>query len=312
MIGRDDRATHCLRLDDDAAEPLGSVRGGDDDVGEHQRRRHVVAILDELKNLAEAARVDRALELAAKGRAPLVRTDEEAEQVAPAERGDRGDEVELPLPACQSPGQHDDRPVVGQTPFLGELDQPLGGDALGIEAGEVDAAVDDAQPFRRQPIDGGGVLGDEMRDRDHALAAPHHRIVPAAQTRAVAIGVVKGGDEMPAGALRRDPGAPGRRAAARVNDVDAVLLDQRGEPGGIAAHDERVLRCQRQGEVDAAVAGQLVHHLAARGGDVGTPAGGGERGGNVDGAALDAAADQARQHLEHARGAALSRHCRDA
>src|SRR6185437_17025947 len=138
---------------------------------------------DELKDLAQPARGDRRLELAAKGRPSLVRTDEETEQIGSAERGDGGDEVELSLPARQASRQHDDRPVIGQTPARRELDEALGRDALRIEAPEVDAAMDDAQPVGPNAIDGSGVPGDKVRDGDDALTAAHHRVVPAAQPR---------------------------------------------------------------------------------------------------------------------------------
>ena len=48
-------------------------------------------------------------------------------------------------------------------------------------------------------------------------------------------------------------------------------------------------------------AGQLALHRPARRGDIGGPAGGGERRGDLDRAALDPAGDQARDHLKYRR-----------
>ena len=65
----------------------------------------------------------------------------------------------------------------GRRHSRGEADDALGADALGIEAAEVDAALDDAQPLGRHAIGRRGMLGDEMRDGDDALAARHDGVV---------------------------------------------------------------------------------------------------------------------------------------
>ena len=92
------------------------------------------------------------------------------------------------------------------------------------------------------------------------------------------VGVVKGGDEVPAGRPCRRPGAPGRGAAAGMDDVDAETSDQH-DPArpAIAAHDQRVLRGERQGQMSGAGARDLIaFHRAAGRGDIRSPAGRGQ------------------------------------
>ena len=60
-------------------------------------------------------------------------------------------------------------------------------------------------------------------------------------------------------------------------------------------------------EVARPDAGQLVFHRAAGRGDIGGPAGRDQRAGEIDGAALDPAGDQARDDLQHRRRAAFLR-----
>ena len=78
-----------------------------------------------------------------------------------------------------------------------------------------------------------------------------------------------------------------------------------GQRGTIAAHDQRVLRRQRQGQVNAAAAGDEMFERAAGGGDVGVPTGRGQRFGEFDRAALGAARNKARDDLQDRRRAAF-------
>ena len=56
-IGGDHRPPHRLRLDHHAAERLGLRRGVHHDIGQHQRRRHVVALADETQPVGDAQRL---------------------------------------------------------------------------------------------------------------------------------------------------------------------------------------------------------------------------------------------------------------
>ena len=54
MIGRDHRPRHRLRLDHHPAERLRLGRGVNDQIGQHQRRRHVVALAGEAQPTGDA------------------------------------------------------------------------------------------------------------------------------------------------------------------------------------------------------------------------------------------------------------------
>ena len=125
--------------------------------------------------------------------------------------------------------------------------------------------------------------------------------------RAGAIGVVKGGHEVAAGGARRRPGAPRRGAAAGMDDVDAEPPDDADQRRRVAAHDQRVLRGQRQCQVGGAAAGEVAFDRAAGRGDIGVPAGRDERRRQFDGAALGPARNQARDDLQNRRRAAFWR-----
>ena len=100
----------------------------------------------------------------------LLGADENTADIAPAERRDRRDKVEPALPSRQPAGKHHDGRAVGQPPLAGKADDAVRADPVGIEDVEIDAARDRAQPVGADPIDAGGMLGDEMRDRDDPLA----------------------------------------------------------------------------------------------------------------------------------------------
>ena len=72
--------------------------------------------------------------------------------------------------------------------------------------------------------------------------------------------------------------------------IDAVLFDDVDQALHIATHHKWVFRGQRQGNVLDAAPVELAHLLAARRGDEGRRAAGGDRCGNIDRRALDAAA----------------------
>ena len=59
-----------------------------------------------------------------------------------------------------------------------------GADLRRIEEVEIDAARDHAQPVGADPVELSRVIGDEIRNRDHSLAARHDRIVAVLERRA--------------------------------------------------------------------------------------------------------------------------------
>src|SRR6201993_2875525 len=202
-MGRgDDRPSHCLRLDDDPAEPLGIARSGDDDVGQHVRSRHVTALFDNAKEPGKPVPLDGSLKLAAKS-ATLFGTDQYATDIAPAERSHGGNKIEPALPPRQAPGKHHDRHTVGQPPLLCQAYYASCPDSTRIEQLEVDAAGDRAQSLWAYSIHLRRVVGDKLRNRDDPLAPRHHRIIPALERDTVAVSVVKRCNKVPPGGARR-------------------------------------------------------------------------------------------------------------
>ena len=248
-------------LYDDATEALGRGRRRDHHVGEHVGRRHVAAFIDDLHGTPEPELRGPRLELAAI--TCVARTDEEAAHIAAAQERHCLDQHELALPARQAARQHHHRRSVRKLPLPGEGHEALGTNVLGRKPHEVDAARYHPQAVGADAIDLRHMRAHEIRDRDHALAFRHHGVVDLLQPRALAVGVVKGGDEVPAGAPRGPERAPGRRAAARMDDIDRVLLDDLDQPVDVRAHHQRVLGSKRQRDVSRAGALDLAHQRAA-------------------------------------------------
>src|SRR5437762_13645515 len=109
----------------------------------------------------------------------LLAADQDAAYVASGEPGDRLDEIEPAFPAGQPARQHGDGKPIWDPPAQRKLSDLLAPNPARIEAGEIDAARDRAQPVGLDPIDFSDVLADELRDCDHPVAPRHHRIVAA-------------------------------------------------------------------------------------------------------------------------------------
>ncbi len=92
-----------------------------------------------------------------------------------------------------------------------------------------------------------------------------------------------------------------------MHEVDMVLGDELRQRIHVLAHAPGVLAVDRQREVLGARSLQLAHHDAAGRGDDRLAIGTDQRQGHVDGAALDAAGAEARQHLEHHRRSTMLR-----
>src|SRR5207248_10557637 len=130
------------------------------------------AILNDAEDAGEAILADCGFELAAKP-AALLGACKNTTDFAPAELRDCRDEIEPALPSRQPAGKHHDRHAVGQAPLVREVDDALRADPVRIEDFEIDAARDRSQPVAADPIDTGGMVGDEIRNRDHPLAPRH-------------------------------------------------------------------------------------------------------------------------------------------
>ncbi len=255
------------------------------------------------KTPASPSALDRRLKLATKT-ATLLGADENTAYLPPAEGSDRGDEIEAALPSCQPAGKHHYGRPVGQPPLAGEAGNPRRTDPGGVEDLEIDAARDDAQPVGADAIDARGMVSDEARNRDDPFAARHDGIIPALERGTRVISIMEGGDKMRPGGARCRPGAPRRGPAAGVNNVDAELRDQPHQGMGVAAHDQRVFRGERQGQVAGSGSRHVALQWPTARRDIRDPPGGRQRSRQFDGAALGPTGDKAWQDLQHRRWAA--------
>ena len=149
--------------------------------------------------------------------------------------------------------------------------------------------------------------GDEARIGDHQVTIGHHGVVALLQgaERAAAeiIGAMKRRDEGQAGGAGGRAGAPGRRARTGMHQLHLFAFDEVGQPRNVAAHDQGVLRGERQRHMAHAAALQLNDLATTRRGHDRGLARKHQRLGHVDRAALDPAATdiQRRQDLQHHR-----------
>ena len=270
------------------------------DVGQHQRRRHVVALAGETQPIGDTQRLgltDQARRIAF---APLVRAHQHAAHIAPRHPGQCLDQHRLALPARQPAGQQQrpaHHPAAATPAPAAPSDRPTrrpdrtraGSTPRGMTRMRVGSV-----PWRATIM-----LGDEAAGRDHPLALRHHRVVAALERQVLAVGAVVGGDEVRAGAPAGEPGRPRRRARACMHDRHPLRPDQRREPRRVAPDRQRVPAGQRQNDVAAAGALHRGHQPPAGAGHQAGPAGADDRLVDLDRAALHAAGDQRRQHLQH-------------
>ena len=297
-VGGDHRPGHGLRLDHRAAEGFRVGGGVDHHVGQQQRRGHVLGVAAEAHPFAEAEFAD------ARGERPAqaALAHQQRDRVAGQPRH-RVEQHRLALPARQPAGQHHHRAALRHVPRPAERGDAGRRHGGGVEAPLVHAARDDAQPRRIGAVAGAQVLGDEAADGDDALAARHDGVVEALARPALVVGAVVGGDEVRAGAPRRQQRRPGRGAGAGVDDADLLpRAPARASAAALRQMPSGDLRPSGSVDVPRAQALQRPDQRPAGGGDERAPAGGDQRLGDLQGAALHAAGDQGGQHLQHGAG----------
>src|SRR5258708_5993639 len=98
---------------------------------------------------------------------------------------------------------------------------------------------DRAQPVGTDTIDLCDMLRDELRDRNHAIAARHHRVVAMLERQIGIVRIMERRDEAPSGGARRRPGAPGRGTAAGMDNVDLAAADDLRESLAVAPDHQR-------------------------------------------------------------------------
>ena len=167
----------------------GSRGGVHDDVRQHQRRRHVVALADQAQPVGNAERLgltDQPLGVAA---AALVRPDQHAAHVAPGHARERLDQHRLPLPArSAAPAAARPSAPSGSRHACASRAIRSPDDRVRIEHRRIDAARNDPDARRIGPVARHDQLGDEAAGRDHPLALRHHRVVAALERQVLAVG----------------------------------------------------------------------------------------------------------------------------
>ena len=148
----------------------GSRGGMHDDVRQHQRRRHVVALAGETQPIGDAQRLGLTDQARRVALAPLVRSHQHAAHVAPRHPGQRLDQHRLPLPTRQPAGQQHDQRAIRQPPRLRQPLHPIARYDCRIEPRGIDAARDDPDPGGIGPVARHDQLGDEAACGDHPLA----------------------------------------------------------------------------------------------------------------------------------------------
>ena len=129
--------------------------------------------------------------------------------------------------AAEHAADHEDHLVVAaDAPGAPHRLDPLARHRGRIEPLDIDARRHHRDAVPRRAVAVVDQLGDLIAHRDHAVAARHHAVVEPLEafcSRKPLYQVVRNGTPVTA---RRAEGAPGRRAAMRMDEVAAVLADQ--------------------------------------------------------------------------------------
>ena len=134
--------------------------------------------------------------------------------------------------------------------------------------------------------------GDELAGGDHQVTAGHDPVIVPFEPGLLGIGAVIGCDERHTGPPRRDPGRPGRRPTAGMDDRYPLLPNDANDTAGIEQDVYRVLGRQRQADVTTSGPCYGRDHAPSRARNERTPATVANRLGHLDGPAFDAASIQ--------------------
>ena len=126
----------------------------------------------------------------------------------------------------------------------------------------------------------------------------HDRVVPTLERILRVVGAVVGGHEMAADAAARRHRAPRGSAAARMNDIDAAVVDELRQVAGVTMQGERILRAQRQRDVLDTGPLKCHDHRTAGRGNQRLPTMRRDGSGDIHRAAFDASGHQRGQDLK--------------
>ena len=169
----------------------------------------------------------------------------------------------------------------------------------GSKRSRIDARGDHRDPLHRRVVAVNDQLGDLIADCDHAVAARHHAVVKALEDVLLAVPFVPAGQERHAGAPRRVVGAPGGRAAMRMDHVATLLARDARKRHGVAQHGQRIVGGNLHRDDARAGCGDVGHQAAAARDHDRAMAAGNEDAHELHGTGVGGAGMQARHHDQH-------------
>ena len=219
------------------------------------------------------------------------------------------DQQERALPAGEAGRQQHDGPVITlHAPLRPQRCHARLVHTIRIKRFKVEAARNGVDLRHRRAVRHHDAVSGVAGIGDHRVAARHDRIVEHLPARLEMHLAVIGGNEMHLLAAGGGKRAPGRRAAACMDDGDVAGPDDAADLADILKHHHRVLGGCVHVEDRNARPQQLAFKPPAIGGDEGAPAARGDRTGHLDAGAFRPARVKLRDYLKHAWRCKLLRH----
>ena len=203
----------------------------DHHVGQHQRRRHVVA-----SPASAAGRRRRAVRAADQlrriARRPWSDADQHAAHIRRGQPRECLDQHALPFQRESRPGSM----TTAHARPAAAMPRASRRDAFAADRVRIEGAGSTPRGMTRMRAGSTpwrATIRSAMKWLMAITRSPlrHHRVVAALDGHVLAVGAVISGDELRPGAARGEPGRPGRRARAGMDDVDLLGADQRARGG---------------------------------------------------------------------------------
>src|SRR5665213_1418174 len=277
-IGHQNGPRHRLRFQDRALQALGLHRRRYNDGGCGIGGRHVGNRRRHADDVHGAGRKHQVPEFAGVMRAAAVLADEDAEEILEAaflQALRRLHHHMMTLAAHDAADDQDHLGVALDTPGIAHRLNAATRDFGRIETLKIDAARHDRNPLPRQAVTVVDQLGELFAGCHDAIAARHHAVVPMLEDVLVAMAFVPARHEWDAAQPCGDIGAPGRRAAERMDHVAFAIAHEGVEFQGAAQHHNRVVAgdiernelAAGRGHVGDQPAGMRNHNGAVAGGE---------------------------------------------
>ncbi len=189
--------------------------------------------------------------------------------------------------------------MVGKSPCGFDRRNTLRRHLFAVEGREIRPARDDNKLVGLCPVRRRDLIRRVLRIGDDEIARRHNAVIELLERRRCLVGAVIGRDERRAArSLRSEERAPGRCAAARMNEPDIALANECLQAARVSENRQRVLRCNRQLDELGAGDEEFAFEAPTFTDDNRLTAGGNNRAGDVDRRALRAARVELRDNLE--------------